>query len=184
MSELKIIVPAGMFGANTYDDLLCAVLRQVAVKYAPTDKTGWSDPGKYGCDFENDVFLMHPECWCDKDDGSCLWCIHGDNPNFIPLLHARFGTTKDGYYDKVRQYFDPPNFWFKPRNLRIRWYKYIGRDMVSNRDFDTAEILDIANQLLGRGLDEIAAEHARDSQERADAIERCFNAVFGEQGDN
>lgn len=26
----------------------------------------------YGVDFENDVFLMHPFCWCEEE--SCLWC--------------------------------------------------------------------------------------------------------------
>lgn len=26
----------------------------------------------YGVEFENDVFLMHPFCWCERED--CLWC--------------------------------------------------------------------------------------------------------------
>lgn len=29
-------------------------------------------------------------------------------------------------------YFDPPHFWHKPTNFRVRWYKWIGRDMVTN----------------------------------------------------
>ena len=33
----------------------------------------------YGCDYENDVFLMHRYCWCDEPD--CKWC-DGTNPNF------------------------------------------------------------------------------------------------------
>lgn len=86
----------------------------------------------YGANFENDVFLMHPYCWCDKEDGSCLWCLHGDHPDFIRLLSERFGTTREGYYDKVTHYFDPPHFWYKPTNIRIRWYKWIGRDNAIN----------------------------------------------------
>lgn len=26
----------------------------------------------YGANFENDVFMMHRYCWCERDD--CLWC--------------------------------------------------------------------------------------------------------------
>lgn len=33
-----------------------------------------------------------------------------------------------------RRYYDPPNFWYKPTNFRVTWYKYIGRDMASNQD--------------------------------------------------
>lgn len=33
-----------------------------------------------------------------------------------------------------RHYYDPPNFWFKPSDFRVTWYKYIGRDMAANRD--------------------------------------------------
>lgn len=33
----------------------------------------------YGCNYENDVFMMHPFCWCEKDD--CKWCNRGE-PNF------------------------------------------------------------------------------------------------------
>lgn len=33
----------------------------------------------YGQEFENDVFAMHPYCWCEKDE--CLLC-GGDAPNF------------------------------------------------------------------------------------------------------
>jgi len=33
----------------------------------------------YGARVDNDVFMMHPFCWCDKDD--CPWC-ESDAPNF------------------------------------------------------------------------------------------------------
>lgn len=28
----------------------------------------------YGCDYENDVFRMHPYCWCGRED--CAYCGH------------------------------------------------------------------------------------------------------------
>lgn len=33
----------------------------------------------YGVEYENDVFMMHPFCWCEKE--SCQWC-YGEAPNF------------------------------------------------------------------------------------------------------
>ena len=33
----------------------------------------------YGVDFENEVFMMHHYCWCEKD--KCKWC-NGNVPNF------------------------------------------------------------------------------------------------------
>lgn len=53
----------------------------------------------YGGCWENDVFMMHPYCWCEKDD--CPWC---------------------GAYQA-------PNFRHKQSGLEVRWYKWIGRDM-------------------------------------------------------
>ena len=63
----------------------------------------------YGADYENDTFMMHPFCWCERED--CSWCGGEEAPNF---LH-------------------------KPKNLRIWWYKWIGRDMEYNRKVDKAE---------------------------------------------
>lgn len=34
----------------------------------------------YGVDFENDVFMIHPFCWCFKEE--CLWCSN-KKPNFL-----------------------------------------------------------------------------------------------------
>jgi hypothetical protein len=88
---------------------------------------------KYGCDYENDIFMIHRYCWCEKNDDSCLWCMHGDHPDFDRLLNLKFGTIDYQKY-RCRHYYDPPNFWFKPTDFRLTWYKYIGRDMASNKD--------------------------------------------------
>lgn len=34
----------------------------------------------YGANYENDVFMMHPYCWCEKEE--CNWCF-GNAPNFL-----------------------------------------------------------------------------------------------------
>lgn len=34
----------------------------------------------YACDYENDTFMIHHYCWCEKDD--CRWCSRAA-PNFL-----------------------------------------------------------------------------------------------------
>jgi hypothetical protein len=71
-NKIQIVLPKGMLGPNEDDDALSLTMRAIAFAFAPDDADGWSDPSKYGIDFENDVFKMHPFCWCERDD--CLWC--------------------------------------------------------------------------------------------------------------
>lgn len=63
-----------------------------------------------------------------------------------------------------------PNFWWKATDLQVHWYKYIGRDMEANRDISAEEVLEIASQLLGRSLEQVAEEQARDAHERETAF--------------
>ena len=65
----------------------------------------------YGADFENDVFMMHQYCWCDRED--CKWCGESHAPNF---LH-------------------------KPSGSEVRWYKYIGRGMETKISGDWRKII-------------------------------------------
>jgi hypothetical protein len=48
--------------------------------------------------------------------------------------------------DHERHYYDPPNFWHKPSGFRACWYKWIGRDMVTNRDIDIHELRKIFSE--------------------------------------
>jgi len=45
----------------------------------------------YGAKYENDVFMMHPYCWCDSEE--CEWC-NGEAPNF---LHKQSGLSVHWY---------------------------------------------------------------------------------------
>lgn len=74
----------------------------------------------YGANFKNDVFMMHSYCWCDEED--CPWCM--------------------GY---------APNFWYygkSGREVKIWWYKWIGRGMEYNRTVDVEEWLSIFKECL------------------------------------
>jgi hypothetical protein len=41
-----------------------------------------------------------------------------------------------------------PNFWYKPSNYKVWWYKWIGRSMEYNREIDLAEWLMIYSHCL------------------------------------
>lgn len=62
----------------------------------------WTDIAR-GVNFENNVFMMHYYCECDK----CAWCI------------------EDYGWD-----VEKPNFLIKGSNVKVFWYKYIGRGMT------------------------------------------------------
>jgi len=69
---------------------------------------------KYGLHHEdNPVFSMKSYCWCEEED--CRWC------------------KEDG----------EPNFHYKPLDLKVWWYKYIGRDMHYNKGISIPECADM-----------------------------------------
>ena len=51
------------------------------------DASGYGLGGEfgYGVDFENDVFMLHRFCWCEKDH--CLWCMGCDCPEGARIPH-------------------------------------------------------------------------------------------------
>lgn len=112
MSEIEIIVPQGMFGPDE-DYLVEAVIRAIAEAYG--DERNW--PTKYGACYENDTFMMHTFCWCERED--CPWCGG-----------------------------EMPNFWYKPTDFKVWWYKYIGRSVRFNRPISIRECAEILSNCL------------------------------------
>jgi hypothetical protein len=76
MTNVQIIMPTGALGASASDDFIDIAMRAIGVGFAKPDE--WAS--KYGTDHENDVFMMHHFCWCERED--CGWC-EGDKPNFL-----------------------------------------------------------------------------------------------------
>jgi len=171
------------------DDALSVILRVLTHRLSlilPDKKGGGCFGGEYGygVEFENETFLMHPYCWCDKEDGSCLWCLR-DHPEFIPLLSARFGTTEDGYYDEATGYFDPPHFWHKPSGLRVRWYKYIGRGMGVRAEGDiTAHdvLASCLESLGGPSVEQAVKEYEAAEEESARQMAQAAGFWASEEG--
>lgn len=174
-NKIEIVTPQGAFGSYAGEEVVTTAMRIIGVGFGSDDE--WAS--KYGTDYENDVFLMKPYCWCDKEDGTCLWCIHGDHPQFDELLRARFGTTDYQEY-RDRRYYDPPNFWFKPTDFRLNWYKYIGRDMASNKEEIAGDFLAqvFATHPKGMTVDDAIEKTARLEEESARSFRDMFES-FG-----
>jgi hypothetical protein len=116
--DIQIVMPSGMMGPRE-NDLIEAIIRAVAESHA--DRGEWAE--KYGARVDNEVFSMHPFCWCEKDD--CKYC-----------------------WDESEKGPRAPNFHYKPTDFRVSWYKYIGRGMEMNREVGAYECLRIFNDCL------------------------------------
>ena len=104
----------------------------------------------YGAEYENETFMMHPYCWCEKPD--CEWCAGCECPD--DSFHYFIGEREVGYdeyraeyevsgnairnesqdQDKLCRYCrgefgHAPNFHHKASGFKVWWYKYCGRDM-------------------------------------------------------
>lgn len=214
-NEIKVIVPAGMFGANEFDSALDKFLRAVALKHVDPNSDDWFPMGtpqrnaeKYGLAFENDVFLMQPdysdlECNCGHEQKADAW--HDANPHapdcydtvrttefdkwdaehpratydakqkarsvICRALCDRFGIAWNdgvasyrhctcGQAERCARYFAEndhafrcpvalPNFWYKPLDFRVTWYKYIGRDTETNKQLTQSEFGQMWRDCIG-----------------------------------
>lgn len=98
----------------------------------------------YGAFFENDVFMMHPFCWCERAD--CPWCrgcecVVEDLGEHIADWSARWHTVSVCVNCAPGE--EPnrePNFRHKPSGTEATWYKYIGRSMEVDIQGDWREI--------------------------------------------
>lgn len=103
-------------------------------------KTGW---------FENEVFMLRPFSWSDSDC-TCGLNVIEDEHYFSNGSHKELGLHAIDCYncsDRV------VNFWYKPTNLKIYWYKYPFRSAYSNQIIDEKylkSILDDSKNSLKR----------------------------------
>lgn len=121
-----------MLGASASDDALDAAMRTIGVAASPEPDSEWAE--KYGTTTDNEVFMMHKFCWCEK--GDCPWC----GGEIIPELMKECG------FDKEQE--TAPNFWYKPLDFKVWWYKYIGRDMETNKQLSALELSEMVTKCL------------------------------------
>lgn len=139
----------------------------------------------YGAHYENNTFAMHPYCWCEEDN--CPWCarctcpeeaftytINNQEVTFEEFLQADPNAHRQTHHnlelacEVCKGNNSPaPNFWHKPTNTRITWYKYIGRDMVVDLQGDWNTIIADCFASIGRATPPPAGSPARLADEAA-----------------
>jgi len=115
MNIAEIYVPYGAHGGKS-DLLVEAIIRTIADHHKEYDGQ-WAT--KYGVHVDNEQFMMHPFCWCERED--CSWCREED-----PL----------------------PNFHYKLLDFRVNWYKYIGRSMSYNKELNAHECAEMLKNCI------------------------------------
>lgn len=82
--------------------------------------------------FENDTFLLRPYNWGDSDC-SCGLDDEEAEYSFNNNEHRDLGFHAIDCYSCADRIV---NFWYKPTNLKITWYKYPMRSAYSNQNVD------------------------------------------------
>lgn len=85
-------------------------------------------------------FQWYCDCGADERRKAAIAAGEGCDYNRGRGIFERFAPWT---LDHKRRYYDPPNFWHKSSNFRVCWYKWIGRDMVTNRDPHPGELQEI-----------------------------------------
>lgn len=77
MMDVQIVLPERVMDALA--EGLCGLTETISKKDPEIVAHGFLGGSfGYGAKYENDVFAMHPFCWCEQED--CLWCGGCDCP--------------------------------------------------------------------------------------------------------
>lgn len=129
----------------------------------------------YACEFENDVFELHPDyqhCACPYSE------TESDEFFGPPQIHR----------DDCPFMAQKPNFRHKASGLEICWYKWIGREMSMNRESISGDEWDrifrqcvdsLPAEVVAKAQAEATAEAERDTDpEYQKAREQYFDALL------
>jgi len=150
--DVHLVIPSGSCGLIERDLwVLSAIINTLGL--GGTDGGALGGLHDSGAQFNCEVFMMHPHCWCGRQD--CPWCCRCTCPE--STLHysgEERGRKKKELRKRMQVVHEPvcefcttslfpeygtepgrpaPNFWYKPTDFKVWWYKYIGRDMEYNR---------------------------------------------------
>lgn len=74
----------------------------------------------YGADFENDVFMMHRYCWCERAD--CPWCAGCECPD---TAYHYFVDGREVRYEEWNRFYE--DYVYGPGKTFHDWLERIGR---------------------------------------------------------
>lgn len=119
---------------------------------------------------------VHCDCGADKEGERLRSEGHGCDYHHGRGIFARFEPYQ---HIQDRNYYDPPNFWFKPTDFRLTWYKYIGRDMASNKDELPRDFMEqiFATHPKGMTAEEAVAETQRQEDENAKGLAAMLSSL-------
>ena len=120
--EFQIILAHGAMGADASDTILDTFLREFSEKHQ--EEGEWAE--KYGTCFQSDKILMQRYCWCEKEKCPYCWSFEDGKPTKEQI--EKFGMSENE---------TAPNFWYKPLDFKVWWYKYIGRGVHVNKQLST-----------------------------------------------
>lgn len=160
--EINVHMPGGAMGASDDDAPFESFLRIISVAACKDRKNEWAD--KYSTNFENDVFMLHPYCWCEKE--TCPWC------SVDPMDKIMLQQNPEGQ--------SAPNFHYKPTDFKVWWYKYIGRGMDQNRPLKAEEFTELARRCFeSLGLTEAdRVQLAKEIKEHGEASVALFKHML------
>lgn len=136
MKEIEIVIPVWMSWSNESDSSLDTLIRDVSVKLSDNPDEEWAE--KYGTHYNDEKLLIHPFCWCEQDE--CPYCSWYTWTNLPANVLAE--TWFD--YDKMLS----PNFWYKPLDYKVWWYKYIWREVNTNKELSEEQYQLMRKDLL------------------------------------
>jgi hypothetical protein len=94
------------------------------------------------------VYGAAVHCTCGATSAQLLACAtKGCDYQLGTGIFARFAPWTS---DHESGYYDPPNFWYKPTDFRVTWYKYIGRDQASRGSVESLDAM-VEHCLLSAG---------------------------------
>lgn len=283
---VQVFVP-GRSDGDPLSECLRLLTFQLKRSFPNEDDCGFGLGGSngYGVAFENDVFLMHPQCWCERE-GECPWCTgcgayqesdrpdackacaedrfphtagcyqselkaamqpwdeahgiagvdiwdwprgmlskrsaaekrvamrlcrkHGTDPDYGWGHHCTCGADAERAKARLTEgcpyemgtgifarfapwtmdngdgYCDPPNFWHKPTNFRVTWYKYIGRSQKTNASgpINLGTIMEACLTSIGAPpLAQVIKDFEEDEREESEAMQKAMEWAFGPEGD-
>lgn len=132
MADLMLVLPEQ--SEDALSDGLRALTAIVCTALCEEGGFGLGGEFGYGVIYENDVFSMHPNCWCDSEE--CPWCSYSNE-------HGRYFQERHRVHGAVPEFGcgAAPNFWHKPSGFKVWWYKWIGRDMEANQPCALGDVL-------------------------------------------
>lgn len=132
MAELTLVFPER--SEDALSDGLRLLTKTICEASGAESQFGLGGEFGYGENYENEIFAMRRNCWCDGED--CPWCSYSsEHGRYFQERHRAHGAVPDHGSGGA------PNFWHKPSGFKVWWYKWIGRDMEANGDCDLAAII-------------------------------------------